>query len=78
MNEAATLVRSEAARPDERSEQPAPHVWRRFATAFLAVLFGGLGSIYAFLVVVDPYDTGRFPSPLKPGVLGSCAASFEV
>jgi hypothetical protein len=68
MNEAATLVRSETARSDERSEQPAPHVWRRFATAFLAVLFGGLGSIYAFLVVVDPYDTGRFPSPLKPGV----------
>ena len=43
-------------------------VWRRFAIIFLGVFFGGLGSIYAFLLVVDPYDTGRFPTPLGPGV----------
>jgi hypothetical protein len=43
-------------------------VWRRFAVIFLGVFFGGLGSIYAFLLVVDPYDTGRFPTPLGPGV----------
>jgi hypothetical protein len=47
---------------------PLEHAWRRCAIAFLAVFFGGLGSIYAFLVVVDPYDTGRFPTPLLPGV----------
>jgi hypothetical protein len=44
-------------------------VWRRFAATFLAVLFGTLGSIYAALVLIDPYDTARFPTPLKPGVL---------
>jgi hypothetical protein len=42
--------------------------WRRCAIAFLVVLLGGLGSIYAFLLLVDPYDTGRFPTPLAPGV----------
>jgi hypothetical protein len=48
---------------------PLGHAWRRCAIAFLAVFFGGIGSIYAFLLVVDPYDTGRFPTPLPPGVV---------
>ncbi len=47
---------------------PPGGVWRRFAAAFLAVLFGGLGSIYLFLLLIDPYDTGRYPTLLKPGV----------
>lgn len=44
------------------------HAWRRFAVTFLSTLFGGLGAIYAFLLVIDPYDTGRFPTFMKPGV----------
>jgi len=47
---------------------PQQQVWRRFVIIFLSVFFGGLGSIYAFLLVVDPYDTGRFPTPLRAGV----------
>jgi hypothetical protein len=42
--------------------------YRRCAVAFLSVFFGGIGLIYAFLLVVDPWDTGRFPAPLSAGV----------
>jgi hypothetical protein len=47
---------------------PVERAYRRCAVAFLAVFFGGIGLIYAFLVVVDPWDTGRFPSPMPAGV----------
>jgi hypothetical protein len=43
--------------------------YRRCAIAFLTVFFGGIGLIYAFLLVVDPWDTGRFPTPMPPGVV---------
>jgi hypothetical protein len=43
-------------------------VWRRFAAIFVAVVFVGLGLIYAALVVLDPYDTGRFPTFMPTGV----------
>lgn len=42
--------------------------YRRCAIAFLVVFFGGIALVYAFLLVTDPYDTGRFPTPLPPGV----------
>jgi hypothetical protein len=32
------------------------------------MFFGGIGLIYAFLLMVDPWDTGRFPSPMPAGV----------
>jgi hypothetical protein len=44
-------------------------VWRRFALTFLAAFFGGLGSIYVALILIDPYDTGRFPTFMRPGVV---------
>jgi hypothetical protein len=50
-----------AATADER-------VWRRFAVTFLSVFFGGLGLIYAALVAIDPYDTGRFLTFIRPGI----------
>jgi len=50
-----------AATADERG-------WRRFGVTFLGVFFGGLGLIYAALVVIDPYDTGRFPTFFKPSI----------
>ncbi len=47
---------------------PGSVVWQRFAGVFLGVLLGGLGAIYLFLLVIDPYDTGRFPTFMSPGV----------
>ena len=47
---------------------PLERAYRRCAIAFLTVFFGGIALIYAFLLVTDPYDTGRFPTPLPPGV----------
>ncbi|MBV9971188.1 MAG: hypothetical protein JO228_14475 [Xanthobacteraceae bacterium] len=44
-------------------------VWRRFALTFLGVFGGALGFLYLALLVVDPYDTGRFPTFMKPGVV---------
>jgi hypothetical protein len=42
--------------------------WRRFVTTFLAVLLGGLAVLYALIVMIDPYDSGRFPTFMPPGV----------
>jgi hypothetical protein len=47
------------------------HAWRRFALLFLAFFGGALGLIYVGLIVIDPYDTGRFPTFMKPGVIDS-------
>jgi hypothetical protein len=44
-------------------------VWRRFALTFLGVFGGGVGLVYAALLVIDPYDTGRFPTFMKTGVV---------
>jgi hypothetical protein len=50
--------------------KPVPdRVWRRFALTFLGVFGGGVGLLYAALLVIDPYDTGRFPTFMKPGVV---------
>jgi hypothetical protein len=37
-------------------------VWRRFALLFLGVFVTVVGIAYAFIILVDPYDTGRFVS----------------
>ena len=47
---------------------PVEQAYRRCAIAFLAVFFGGIGLIYTFLLAVDPWDTGRFPTPMPSGV----------
>jgi hypothetical protein len=36
--------------------------WRRFALTFLGVFFGALATILLLIIVVDPYNSGRFPS----------------
>jgi hypothetical protein len=46
---------SNAAKPDDR-------VWRRFALIFVGVFAGVVGIVYAFIILVDPYDSGRFVS----------------
>jgi hypothetical protein len=47
---------------------PLERAYRRCALAFLTVFFGGIAVTYAFLLVTDPYDTGRFATPMPPGV----------
>jgi hypothetical protein len=37
-------------------------VWRRFALLFLGVFATVVGIAYAFIILVDPYDSGRFVS----------------
>jgi hypothetical protein len=37
-------------------------VWRRFALLFLGVFATVVGIAYAFIILVDPYDSGRFAS----------------
>jgi hypothetical protein len=52
--------------------KPAPdRVWRRFALVFLGLFGGGIALVYLALLVIDPYDTGRFPTFMKPGVVDS-------
>jgi hypothetical protein len=45
-----------------REAKPGDRVWRRFAFAFLAVFGGVVVLVYVFVILVDPYDSGRFPS----------------
>src|SRR5579872_4846068 len=42
--------------------------WRRFALIFVIALFGSFALIHIALVVIDPYDTGRFPTLFAPGI----------
>ena len=51
------------------TEPVSDRVWRRFALTFLGVFGGGVGLMYAALLVIDPYDTGRFPTFMKTGVV---------
>jgi hypothetical protein len=39
--------------------------WRRCVAAFLFTFVGGLGFIYLFIVLIDPYDTIAFSLPIE-------------
>jgi hypothetical protein len=68
--ERGTAAAHAAPAPDATAAAMPPEpVWRRFAITFIAAFFGGLGSIYAALLLIDPYDSGRFPTFMKPGVV---------
>lgn len=54
-----------AERKHELTGDPA---WRRFTLTFLLVLGGGLAILYALIIAIDPYDTGRFPTFMPVGV----------
>ncbi len=43
--------------------------WRRFVLGFLAVVFAILAAALAAVVLIDPYDTGYFPSLIGPGAV---------
>jgi hypothetical protein len=49
--------------------QPDAARWFRFASLFLATLFGSLAAAFLFIVVTDPFDRGHLLSLLPPGVL---------
>ena len=42
--------------------------WRRFAIWVLAIFGGGIAAIYLALIIIDPYDTGRFPTFMPTGI----------
>jgi hypothetical protein len=43
--------------------------WRRFVASFAVGFVVLLAIVFAAIVLIDPYDTGYFPSPLGPGVV---------
>jgi hypothetical protein len=43
--------------------------WRRFVVSFVVAFVGLTAGVFAAIVLIDPYDTGYFPSPLGPGVV---------
>lgn len=43
--------------------------WRRFVSVFVGMFFGLLALVLVAIVLIDPYDTGYFPSPIGPGVV---------
>jgi hypothetical protein len=53
----------------ERIEDAASIAWRHWLVVFCGAFFGIAALLFAFLVLVDPYDTGRFPSFGIVGVL---------
>jgi hypothetical protein len=53
---------------DQQDKAIGDGAWRRFVTTFLLVMLGGLAVLYALIIALDPYDTGRYPSFMPPGV----------
>jgi hypothetical protein len=47
---------------DARAASAGDFVWRRFTILFVGVFAGVVGIAYAFVILVDPYDSGRFAS----------------
>jgi hypothetical protein len=48
-------------KPDEQR-------WQRFVGRFATVFLGGLATLYGFVLLIDPFDTGRTPLALDFGV----------
>ena len=46
------------ARPDRTDDD----AWRRFVVRFVAVFVANLAVVLCFVLLIDPYDSGRFPS----------------
>ena len=71
MERLAVEVASSGAEPDRTKSTEG--VWRRFALAYLGVFAGIIGVVYGFIIVVDPYDSGRFPRLGLRGLLDGLA-----
>src|SRR5689334_2395430 len=46
--------------------------WRRFVLRFVVVFAATLAAVLCFVILVDPYDSGRFPSV---GITGTADVS---
>jgi hypothetical protein len=53
-------------------------VWFRFVYLFLATLVGGFAGVFLFIFATDPFDRGRGPSLLPPGVLDESPRTANV
>jgi hypothetical protein len=42
--------------------------WRAAVLGFIVICVFGLAALFAAIVLIDPYDSGRFPSLIGPGV----------
>jgi hypothetical protein len=60
--DAAPSGTASSGEPDARAASAGNSVWRRFALLFVGVFAGVVGIAYAFIILVDPYDSARFPS----------------
>jgi hypothetical protein len=52
--------------------------WRAFVIRFLVFFFGGLAVVLGLLVLIDPFDSGRFPSLPITGVSDRTQRSANV
>jgi hypothetical protein len=51
------------------ADRTSARVWRRFVTTFVGWFVVLLGGVVAAIILIDPYDTGYFPSMIGPGVV---------
>ena len=50
------------AAPDQGTRDGSDVAWRGFVLRYVASFVGALVLVFAFILLVDPYDSGRFPS----------------
>jgi len=58
--------------------EPTKAQWRSFARRFVAVFLAELVAVFAFLVAVDPLDSGRFPKLTASGPIDSVGRVVNV
>ena len=52
--------------------------WRRCAWVFVASCFGIVGLTLASVILIDPYDEGRFPSFMPPGTATDLPTTLNI
>ena len=58
-----------------RADAGADASWRRWVVAFCATFFGFGGLLFALLLLIDPYDSARFPTL---GIVGIDDHALEI
>jgi hypothetical protein len=57
---------------------PAARAWRRWLVMFCGAFFGVGGLFYVLLLLIDPYDTGRFPSFGLAGIADRSSRTADI
>jgi len=65
-------------RTTDLGDAAADAAWRGFVVRFVAVFFAALAVVLAFIVLVDPYDSGRFPSIGLVGISDTTQRTADV